>query len=265
MRTKSILDLNLEDDFLFGKVMNDNEICRRILETILNISIKKVELLTTQKTIEVLLDGKGIRLDVYSNDEQGIIYSVEMQRGRKRELPKRTRFYQSNIDADMLSSGEDYTKLNKTYIIFICTFDPFSDKRHIYTFENRCLENLSQTLGDETKKIFLSTKGEMDDVSAEMKEFLAYIENSTDAFAAQAVSPLVKEIHKKVTAVKQSKDMEVEYMTLLQRDRENIQQGQENMAVLVKLLLEENRTDDLNRAIEDVDFRNELLEEYSIL
>jgi len=51
-------------------------------------------------------------------------------------------------------------------------------------------------------------------------------------------------------------------MTLLQRD--SIQQGQENMAALTKILLEENRTGDLKRAIEDADFRNELFEEYDI-
>lgn len=62
-------------------------------------------------------------------------------------------------------------------------------------------------------------------MDAEMREFLAYIENSTDTFATQAASPLVKEIHKRVTEVKQNKDMEVEYMTLLQRDRENIELG----------------------------------------
>lgn len=54
-------------------------------------------------------------------------------------------------------------------------------------------------------------------------------------------------------------------MTLLQRDREYIQQGQENMAALTKVLLEENRTDDLKRALEDVDFRNKLFKEYDIL
>ena len=59
---KNIKDLNLEDDFLFAKVMSDNEICRRVLEQILNISIKKVESPITQKTIDLLLDGKGIRL-----------------------------------------------------------------------------------------------------------------------------------------------------------------------------------------------------------
>ena len=127
------------------------------------------------------------------------------------------------------------------------------------------MESLSLTLGDETTKIFLNTKGNMHDVDPEMQEFLSYVENTTDDFAAQARSPLIKEIHKKVTEVKENKEMEVEYMTLLQRDRENIQQGQENMAALTKILLEENRTDDLKRALEDTDFRNELFEEYNIL
>ncbi len=62
-------------------------------------------------------------------------------------------------------------------------------------------------------------------------------------------------------------------MTLLQRDRENIElgreegreEGNEQMASLIKILLSENRTDEVNRALEDVDFRNKLFEEYYIL
>ena len=58
-------------------------------------------------------------------------------------------------------------------------------------------------------------------------------------------------------------------MTLLQRDRENIELGREegsnHMASLIKILLSENRTDELNRALEDPDFRNRLFEEYDIL
>ncbi|MCM1409876.1 MAG: hypothetical protein NC305_04930 [Lachnospiraceae bacterium] len=58
---------------------------------------------------------------------------------------------------------------------------------------------------------------------------------------------------------------EVEYMTLLQRDRENIELGRSQMASLITILLSENRTDELNRALEDPDFRNRLFEEYDIL
>ena len=135
----------------------------------------------TQKTINMLYDGKGIRLDVYINDDKETVYNVEMERGKQK----------------------------KSFVIFICPFDPFGECRHIYTFENRCVESASITLGDETTKIFLNTKGNMHDVDPEIKEFLSYVEDTTDNFAAQARSPLIKE----------SKEMEVEYMTLLQRDR----------------------------------------------
>ncbi len=83
-------------------------------------------------------------------------------------------------------------------------------------------------LGDETTEIFLSTRGDKDDVDTEMKEFLTYIENSTDACAQQASSPLVREIHKRVAEVKLNKDMEIQYMALLQRGMENPEQGHEH-------------------------------------
>lgn len=96
-----------------------------------------------------------------------------------------------------------------------------------------------------------------------------FIPLKTDAYAEQALSPLIREIHKRVIEVKESKEMEVEYMTLLQRDRENIElgreEGSENMAALIKVLIAENRIEDLRRASEDTGFRDKLLREYHIL
>ena len=88
---KRIEDLNLEDDFLFSRVMSDEEICRIVLEKLLNISIKKIVLPEQQKTIDLLLDSKGVRLDIYVNDDVGTIYNCEMQRGKRGQLPKRSR------------------------------------------------------------------------------------------------------------------------------------------------------------------------------
>lgn len=202
---KTIQDLNLEDDFLFAKVMSDSEICRKVLEKILKEPIKDVIIPATQRTIDILYEGKGIRLDVYVNDDKGTVYNVEMQRGKRRELPKRSRYYAGSIDLDLISSGMPYTALKKAYVIFICTFDPFQKKRHLYTFENICREDTSLTLQDESIKIFLNTKGNTDDVDEEMKEFLTYVENTTDAFAKKAKYPLVKELHKKVNKVKHNR------------------------------------------------------------
>ncbi len=215
-KTNTIQELNLADSFLFGKVMSDTEICRRVLEKILNVSIKKVDFPITQKTTDIAPDSGDIRLDACINDGQETIYSVEMLCCKDVELLKKARYLQCNIDSDIILPGKRCTKLKKSYIIFICTFDPFSDGRHLYTFENRCLENLSLTPGDETTEIFLSTKGKKDDVDDEMRDFLAYIENSTDTCVQQTSSPLVKAIHKKVTEIKLDKNMELQYMTLLQ-------------------------------------------------
>lgn len=127
----------------------------------------------------------------------------------------------------MITKGEDYNELKKSFVIFICTFDPFNHGRHMYTFENRCNEEYSLVLDDETTKIFLNTTGTILDVDEEMLEFLAYVENSTDAIANRAKSKLVKEINEKVSHIKQDKSMEVEYMTLLERDREKYEEGKE--------------------------------------
>lgn len=57
----------------------------------------------------------------------------------------------------------------KSYVIFICTFDPFGEGRHIYTFCNTCQENTSLTLNDDAVKIVLNTKGTIDDYNVPYK------------------------------------------------------------------------------------------------
>ena len=224
---KKLQELNLEDDFLFAKVMSDREICRRVIEKILDIKIKEIKMPEEQKVIDLLLDSKSVRLDVYVNDEKGTVYNVEMQRGKNINLAKRSRYYQGNIDLDKISKGDDYLTLNKSYVIFICTFDPFGKGRHRYTFRNLCVEDNSIELKDETDKVFLNTSGILNDVDEEMIEFLQYVEQSTDEVAQNAKSDLVKAINQKVNHVKHDKAMEVQYMTLLERDRLNFVEGKE--------------------------------------
>lgn len=135
-------------------------------------------------------------------------------------LQKRSRYYQGSIDLDVISKGESYDKLRKSMVIFICSFDPFGRGRHRYTFENVCWEEPDLRLEDDTMKVFFNTRGKRNDVSVEVEEFLRYVENSTDQMAEACKSELVKLVHKRVKEVKASKELEVEYMTLMQRERE---------------------------------------------
>lgn len=87
---------------------------------------------------------------------------------------------------------------------------------------------------NKVRKIILNTKGIMNDLSEELLEFLRYIENSTDDTAKGAKGNLVKSIHKRVQEVKNDISVEVEFMTLLERDREKIEEGREEGILLTK-------------------------------
>ncbi len=211
--TKTIQELNLSDSFLFAKVMDDKEICRKVLGKILGIPIQKVSMPDGQRTADIPHGSQGIQRYAYSSDAKDTVYNVKVEclNQHKAMLPQMARYYEESMDSGIISAGLDCGKLKKSYVIFICSFDPFTEGRHIYTFENRCREYPSLSLGDEATKIFLNTKGTVNDVDQEMLDFLTYMENTADAFVAQAASPLVREIHKRVTEIKQNKDMADEY------------------------------------------------------
>ncbi|MCI8550654.1 MAG: Rpn family recombination-promoting nuclease/putative transposase [Lachnospiraceae bacterium] len=156
-----------------------------------------------------------------SIDDKESVYDIEMQVSNAKELPKRSRYYQSMIDLQLIEKGEHYKKLNRSYIIFICSFDVYGKGRHIYTFENICKEDSSIFMGDEAVKIFLNTKGTLDDVSSELKAFLDYVagKDSADSY--------VKELEEAVKEAKRNREWRHEYMTLLMRDQENMEKGRE--------------------------------------
>jgi len=213
-------ELGISNDFLFGKIMQDSELCKELLIRILpGLVIDHIEYPELQKGIRVDADAKSVRLDVYVKDGKGTIYDIEMQVTDTKELPKRTRYYQSMIDLQMIDKGQPYKKLNPSYVIFICPFDLFHQGRHIYTFENICKEDKDIFLGDGAVKIFLNANGKLDDISRELKAFLDYVAGikSEDSF--------VKKLDAAVKAAKKNREWRHEYMTLLMRDQENIEKG----------------------------------------
>ena len=123
------------------------------------------------------------------------------------------------IDLSILEKGEDYKNLKRSYVIFICTFDLFGKGRHIYTFENRCLQDIEISLGDETTKIILNTKGTINDVSPEMKRLLDYIDGQ------EASDDFTRKLETEVKNVKNNEKWRVQYMTLEMRYRELLEQG----------------------------------------
>ena len=65
----------------------------------------------------------------------------------------------------------------------------------------------------------------MKDLSDELIGFLEYVEHSDDKIAEKDKGTLVKNIHRRVIEVKSNPNVEVEFMTLLERDREKLEEG----------------------------------------
>ena len=225
MKMKKYEELELRDDFMFSRIMSNPKFVKPLLETILGVKIRKIVYPQTQKTIDLSLQAKGIRLDVYVEDDQNTVFNLEMQTSDGANLPKRMRYYQGMIDLNILDKGQDYTTLKKSYVIFICTFDPFGEGRHIYTFCNTCQENTALTLDDDAVKIILSTKGTMDDVSPEMKRILDYIDGKG------ASDEYTKQLEEAVRSARQNESWRLGYMTLeyeyRQRYEEGLKEGKE--------------------------------------
>lgn len=110
---KNYEELSFRDDFMFGNVMEDKNLCRDVLSCLLQEDIGELKELQTQSEFKYTSDGKPIRLDVYNVEDSGRIYDAEMQNlGNKSieslQLPKRSRFYQGSIDIDFMDKGNSY-------------------------------------------------------------------------------------------------------------------------------------------------------------
>ena len=224
---KKYEELQFSDDFMFGIVMGDDELCRKFLETLLQQPVEKLTTPTKQKDIRITSDGKPIRLDIYTQESStGTVYDAEMQQlNRKKveelQLTKRSRYYQSMIDTDMLMQGNSYKELTESNIIFICTFDPFGKGLYKYTFSEKCQEDKRLCLEDGTRKIFYNTKSKDPNIPKEIKQLFHYINTS------QVADELTGEIDKAVQRARQNSEWGSYYMKTYVHDMDVREEGRE--------------------------------------
>ena len=216
---KAFEELQIKDDFMFSVIMRNPKFCKPFLERILGIKISHIEYPKAQETIDITADAKSVRLDIYVEDGKETVYNIEMQTTENRNIPKRTRYYQGMIDLNILEKGDNYKNLKRSFVIFVCTFDLFGEGRRIYTFENRCIQNLDLGLGDDTTKIILNTKGTMNDVTPELKKLLDFIDGK------EPEDDFTRELDEAVQSVRKNEKWRLDYMTLQMNYQEKYEQG----------------------------------------
>ena len=215
-------DLQISNDFMFKEVMKSNKgLCKRLVGSIMQQDIEDIVYIDTEKTLQPYYDSRGIRLDVILADENHTRYNLEMQarnvisKAGVALLPKRTRYYQSVIDMDMLKQGENFDQLNPLVLIFICTFDFYKEGRYVYTFKSRCLENLELELANDVTVKLVNAKGKHGQVNTLLKNFLRYVMTN------EPVDDFTEDVERQVWAVKNDKKAREEYMVLQAKIREH--------------------------------------------
>ena len=224
-RRKKLQELTIKDNFMFGAVMAEEENCRRFLELVLEMPIERVEMIK-EKSLSYHPEYKGVRLDIYAKDWKNTRYNVEMQVKKTTDLGKRSSFYHSQMDMEMLASGRPCTELADSFVIFLCDFDPFGENRYRYTFQNICKESKALYLGDGKVTMFLSTKGRNEgEVPQALVKFLTYMGADLEESQQDFQDELVKRFQQSVSRVKTSREMEEKFMVLEEMLREERREG----------------------------------------
>ena len=182
--------LKFTNNYVFQEVMKNKELCKYLIEQILHIQVKDIEYFIAERSVNSpRISSKSIRLDVYVENQEGTVLDIEMQVTGEgstvyadkdeatviKSLPLRTRYYQSLISMDMLRRGMKYRELRKSYVIFICTFDPFGKGFPVYHFTYRCKEDGNLEMGDLTENIYLNARAADKAEDMALTDFLSYV------------------------------------------------------------------------------------------
>ena len=271
-------ELNLMDNFLFQTIVTQGEdgeeFCRILLSTFLGKSIRNVRVVAQQSILGFDTDRHGIRMDAYVEnipDEEELpgcdmadakiipdIYDIEPNNDYEKDtLPKRMRYYHGLIDTKHLNAGVDYEQLPRVSIIVILPYDPFGQKRMVYTIKNQCVEDPSVSYEDGARKIFLYTKGTEGNPSQSLRDMLKYME---DTRPENVTNEDIHRIHEFVEKAKHRKEVGINYMKMWEErrliQREALAEGRaEGRAESIGVVIE--TCQDLHETKEDTTVRLE--------
>lgn len=277
-------NLVFSDWIMFDRVMQNESICAAFLETVLGLKVRRIEYSRIERPVRPYLHSKAIQMDVFVRDSERA-YDIEMQACPEPNLARRLRYYQGSMDVADLKPGQSYRQLLDSYIVFLCLADPFSENEPVYTVEPACKEAPHMPVPTGQTWVVLNAAAWRAAPTESLRNLLEYI-SKRQTFVASS-DPLVASIDGEVSKANRDaawKDEAMGFMTLehhmLARKEEAEEQamargmeqgmargiaaGEARYSKLVEELLSRDRVDDLKKAAEDSEYRQELFTELGI-
>lgn len=235
-------ELEFSDWPMFDLLMTNEELCRELLEVVLDAPVSNIEYIIAENDIRPTLTNHGVRLDAYVKTENEV-YNIEMQTVKRTKLGRRLRFYQGAMDTLALRRGEHYGNLPPCYIVFICLHDPFNAGLPVYTLNVKCQENTSVETDHGFTWVVLAASAWDRLPPGRLRNLLHYIatgEAGDDRFATK-LAAAVRAANgdeawrkEKMALLTFEEDMEIQ-RRMLEEDREDFE--------IQKRILEEDRGD----------------------
>lgn len=235
-------ELEFSDWPMFDLLMTNEELCRELLEVVLDAPVSNIEYIIAENDIRPTLTNHGVRLDAYVKTENEVC-NIEMQTVKRAKLGRRLRFYQGAMDTLALRRGEHYGNLPPCYIVFICLHDPFNAGLPVYTLNVKCQENTSVETDHGFTWVVLAASAWDRLPPGRLRNLLHYIatgEAGDDRFATK-LAAAVRAANgdeawrkEKMALLTFEEDMEIQ-RRMLEEDREDFE--------IQKRILEEDRGD----------------------
>ena len=203
-------NLNLTNDFVFKKVFGkkgNESILKDLLEAILKIKIKKIELQTEVELERELIDDKTGVLDIEATIDDNTIIDIEMQMRNQYNMKERSLFYWAGLYYTGLKKKGEYKENKRVITINIVNFDMFKEGPYHEKIELR----------REYKNILLTNKLEIHFI--QLSKFLKEGQEEKDKKMWQWLTFICNKNRKEVERVmKENKEIEkaneeLEYLT----------------------------------------------------
>ena len=246
------------NDVFMRNVFKKRECTEYVLQVIMGEKDLKVVDQVLQKDYKNL-QGRSAVLDCVIRDSEGRQMDVEIQQDNEGASPKRARYHSGLMDMNTLNPGQDFDELPESYMIFITQNDVLGCEFPIYHID-RMIKEAGKCFMDEAHIIYVNSKRQDDTELGRLMHDL-HCKNAKDMYS-RILANRVHELKETQEGVKlMCHEMEQIYS---QGIESGMEKGELRFAKLLQFLREGNRTDDIDRAIDNPAYREELYRQYHL-
>lgn len=191
-KKKRIAEYHLTSDLFAGKVFEDLEASQELCRILLQNDKLMLRSVKTQYVIRNLKN-HSVELDILAEDVERNFINIEIQMYRENAPFRRSRYYLSSIDMDILEKGKPYQSLPDVTIVYLTKNDFIGDKRGCYNIGRKPDgQDVTMRLENGLHEKYYNLEYPTDDMR--VNELLRYFRNSAPFYKTENFPRIVERV-----------------------------------------------------------------------